>query len=536
MYSNSLTNSTLQLIARYREWYQLSTTGKRESVIHVDEIASEVTSFYEKIKGVVDWREEHLLRRRAIERTLKRKMVFIEGDNSKIAGELIRELIRGGYFPNDSVPEAKIESINRIIEKYSYILDNAKFGVGQEKIVLQNWLIKIASNELERDLVSSLREETLMKFMTNEMIKTIKLTDGGSSGVDSVEKKNILIYIAVQRALFKVDKSTISYNLIERKYPEWSKLTTPSSLLLEITGELFSIKEGIEQDLKHPLSAKFFRVCERFDTPFLILGDIVTHDLNEAERNLMDPRILEEKVNMFYDIRLLRLKGVMQRAALYSTLSIFITKVFLALLTEIPFDIWVTHQFHPYVLVANILFPPLLMFLLVTSARLPGQENVQKVIQEVKKLVYHGSEEGAHEIKIAPKKNKLVNFFVVGVYIFTYVLTFGVIIYILQLLKFSIFSVVIFIIFLSTISFLGIRIRERGRELNVEASKETLLQTIIVFFFFPIVRAGKWLTDRWAGLEITLMITILIDMPFLVFIDFLEQWRYFLRERREEIS
>jgi len=27
----------------------------------------------------------------------------------------------------------------------------------------------------------------------------------------------------------------------------------------------------------------------------------------------------------------------------------------------------------------------------------------------------------------------------------------------------------------------------------------------------------------------------LIDMPFLVFVEFIEQWRYFLKEKKEEI-
>ena len=41
--------------------------------LHVDEVASKVASFYEKVRKIVDWREEHLMRRIAIKRILKRR-------------------------------------------------------------------------------------------------------------------------------------------------------------------------------------------------------------------------------------------------------------------------------------------------------------------------------------------------------------------------------------------------------------------------------------------------------------------------------
>ena len=49
---------------------QINPTKPNIPTIHVDEVASAVAAFYEKIRGVVDWREEHLMRRAAIERML----------------------------------------------------------------------------------------------------------------------------------------------------------------------------------------------------------------------------------------------------------------------------------------------------------------------------------------------------------------------------------------------------------------------------------------------------------------------------------
>ncbi len=71
---SELSQQTQRLIQRYQSWYQSLQPKEGISAIHVDEVASKVAAFYEKIRGVVDWREEHLIRKAAIERILKRRL------------------------------------------------------------------------------------------------------------------------------------------------------------------------------------------------------------------------------------------------------------------------------------------------------------------------------------------------------------------------------------------------------------------------------------------------------------------------------
>ena len=75
------------------------------ATIHVDEVASALAGFYEKIREVVEWREEQLMRRAAIERMIKRRLL-VEKDGKEISYALVMELIRGGHFPNDKMPES----------------------------------------------------------------------------------------------------------------------------------------------------------------------------------------------------------------------------------------------------------------------------------------------------------------------------------------------------------------------------------------------------------------------------------------------
>ncbi len=83
-----------------------------EARIKVNQLASKAGTLYEKIRYLVDYKEEHTIRRSAIERIIKRK-VMIESDRN-VGLSLLEELVRGGYLPNDHVSESKATDRNRI--------------------------------------------------------------------------------------------------------------------------------------------------------------------------------------------------------------------------------------------------------------------------------------------------------------------------------------------------------------------------------------------------------------------------------------
>lgn len=533
-----LSKETENLIEEYQLWYASSQTKQDTPTISVDEVASKVAGFYEKIKGVVDWREEHLLKKRAIERILKRKMILQE-KNEKIAESLVYELIRGGHFPNNSIPETKIQDIQKILNKYFFILNNDPETIKQKnntKSKIQDWLLDIASYEIEKTLSSAEKQEALIKYMTDLMEQRIKISQGAIAFESMTEQeKNIQIYIAVQRALLKFDESTIIYYLISKLYPEWNNLSTDSPLLLEIAQKIYFIQNTITKQLKHPLSEKFFNICEQYNTSYLILDDVLTQDTIKAKENLESPEILENLIKKSYSKKLIKLKSKVKRAALYSTISIFLTKIGIALAVEVPIERYITGDFNLITLWINILLPPLLMFLLVISIKPPKKENLDSVIMEIMKIVYQKQRKDIYEIKARRKKGQILNAIIFIIYCLTFLISFGIIYKILQYLNFSIPSMVIFIFYFSIISFLGVKIREQSKELTIQKNKETIIFFILDLFTLPILRMGKWFSEKYTKLNIGLFITVLIDMPFSYFLEFLEQWRYFLKEKKQEI-
>ena len=78
--------------------------------------------YYEKIRNSVDYEEEHLLRKNAIERILRRQIiiegVIKESKSENIAKHLLAELIRAAYLPNNQIPESKIDEVSHVITKY----------------------------------------------------------------------------------------------------------------------------------------------------------------------------------------------------------------------------------------------------------------------------------------------------------------------------------------------------------------------------------------------------------------------------------
>ncbi len=534
-----ISQTTKKLIQQYQSWHQLlERKGKEDiSTIHVDEVASRVAAFYEKLREIVDWKEEHLMKRAAIERNLKRRL-FLAKEGKSVAEPLVLELIRGGHFPNDQIEETKISDTEKILDKYIYILENSNSGSSEgQKIQLYNWLLGIAACEIEEVLSPFNKERALIDYMTELITNKIKLRHRGVISIGGIteEEKNTQIYVAVQRALFKLDSPIISYHLLKKKYILWAGL--PAAQLQEIAQNIYSVWENLEKELNHSLKDKFYKICERYDTPYLLLGDILTeNNPTEIYEKISKPENLEELIRGAYNKRLSTLKKRLSRAAVYSTLSIFLVNSVSFFVLEIPLAKIITGTFTPITIAVNILGPTFLMFLLIATIKPPPKSNLEIVLLETMKIVYETEKTDIYEIKVPRKKGFFVRFFIALLYLIGALISLGAIVRIFELASFPPTSVVINIMFVSLIAFAGLAIRNRAEELTVEEKKTGLFDFVFDILFLPIVGLGRWLSNKWKRYNaIAIFFNALIDLPFQIFIEFLEQWRYFLKEKKEEI-
>ena len=528
-----LSQQTKKLIEQYQNWH--GSLKKREGsfTIHVDEVASTVAVFYEKMRGVVDWKEEHLMKRAAIERSLKRRLLMSQ-DSGAIAEPIVLELIRSGHFPNDRIEESKINDVKNALNKYIYILKQ-----NPDSPKLFKWLLDVAACEIEEILSPPSRERALIEYMTGSMKEKIRVQEGILVfGGMTEEEKNTQIYIAVQRALFKLDAPIVTYHLLQKRYPQWQNL--PDSQLEQIASNINLIWQSLEKDLEHPLSDKFYGVCERYDTPYLLLGDVLTAgNPEEFYQKFSQPEILVDFIKEAYHKRLSTLKNRMHKAAILSTASIFIANSFVFLVLEIPlanilFKVALGDMY--LAIAADILGPTFLMFLLVATIKPPSKSNLDIVIMETMKVVYEKKEMETYEIKASRKRGALTKTIIGLIYLFTALIVIIFIAWLLELAGLPPTSVVVNVLFTALIAFAGMAIRQRAEELTVEKRKVGFFEFIFDIFFLPVIGLGKWLSNKWKRYNaVATFFAALIDLPFQTFIEFLEQWRSFLKEKKEEI-
>ena len=88
----------------------------KDEVIAVSETVSAAASAYESLRNTLEYDEEHLLRRNAIRRILKRRMG--EEDAAALANDLLRELIWARYLPNNTISEKIIDKVALVFKKF----------------------------------------------------------------------------------------------------------------------------------------------------------------------------------------------------------------------------------------------------------------------------------------------------------------------------------------------------------------------------------------------------------------------------------
>ena len=536
-----------KLFKDYQNYYESLRPAGQVTYIHVDEIASRVAVFYENLLRVINWKEEQLVRRTAIERKLKRRLITeISGlsivanlKTDKISEALVLESIRGGHLFNNQIPQSKIGDVQNILEKYIFILKNISLtqnrGSSDVKFKVQfyNWLLEIAACEIEETLAPPLKENALISSMANAMEERIRIKP---EGVIPEAEKRIQIYIAVHRTLFHLDSPIISYRLLKWQHPQW--INMPTSLYPQAVQNILKIRKEIETQLNYPWSGEFFKICEKYDTLWLILGDVLGQfkkNPKEIEVKLADKEAFNQLITEVYEKRFKSLKSRLWRMGLYSSFSVMIANAFSLFIVEVPLAKLLYGRIKPWSMVADVVVPTLIMIGLVSAYRLPGKTNIDKVIEEIHKIIYRQEGEEIYEIRIKRTRKIITTIFVLFLYLLGLVISLGTIIWLLKAIRLPPTSIAINTLLVAVMIFGAMVVRQRAKELAVE-DRTTFLEFFVDFLSIPVGKIGQWLATKWKKYNIvSVFFTTLIDMPFFAFINFIENWSSFLKERKSEI-
>jgi len=500
------------------------------SKIHVDYIASKIATLYEKLRQVIDYQEEHLLRRNSIQRILKRRLL-LSSDPEEIAKPLVFELIRGGYFLNDKIPETKIKKIENVLSKYIFLMENSPAGAEKKELV--DWLKNLAATEIEEKLASPKADSALLEYMAEELFKRLVFPN---IDIDQ-DKKKELIFIACQKSLLRADQSLLNWRLLKFKLPEL--IDSPDlDLLVKFSKNLTAIKKGIEESISNPLVKRVQAIAYCFAPGFLIIRDIVSQDSKEASQVFGKPDVFEARLKFVYEKRYRAIKKKNKIWGARWVISILLSKMFLAFLIEVPYD-RLTNRFSLVSLGINLLVPPLLMFLIILSIRVPREKNKKLICEQTMSIVYPKEQLEAIAVKKPSEKKSFRNLVLKIIFWASSAIVFSGVIYLLLKINFNWVSIAIFLAFFSLIAFAGMRIEVSNKQLKAtdKDKEESILNSIADLFFLPFRNIGKWLSGQLQKYNlIILILNLCFEAPLQIFFEFVESWRNFIKAKKEDLE
>ncbi len=519
-----------KLIGVFQRTTPVTLYDPDEPKIQVNHIMSEISSFYEKVRNAIDYSEEHLIRQNAIHRILKRRLL-VSVSRKNIGKSLISELIRAKYLENNFVPESKISIIEDVIKKYILLIEiiGKKKGI-QAKLRYSDWLIGIAACEIEEKLDLITRNNAMINSLFEIMQPQVCYMSDEGTEVEC----NLQLYIALHRSLIKSDHSIIAYHLLNLSYNQFR--SADATLIEEIAENIDSLARKIKHDLENPLSFKLSKMLHHSTICFTFLRDVIEQDEHTALERLVSPGILDVNLRKSAAKRYQSTSEKLNRSIVNSVIYIFVTKIILAFILELPYDFFILKEFHPLPLTINVLFPPVLMFLIARSARVPSAKNTLAIMEGIKKIVSGSDDLPEYLLKGASHRSLVKQVFFSITYIVLYLITFGAIISALKGLDFNIVSIFLFILFLCVVSFLGIKIRRSVKELNVLHTKDGIITSLFEFFFLPVLEIGRWVSVKFSKINVfAFALDYILEAPLKSVIEIVEEWFSFMKEKKEDI-
>ncbi len=488
---------------------------------------------YEKVRNTIEFREEHLMRRAAIERIAKRRLSM----NPTGAGEgsnVVRELLWARYFPPDSLSEIDSVDVQAIIDIYINLRAALITGRPRDAIhYLDEFLYDLLTCEIEEALTPdvSQRENIFTYFIFQLLKDKIKIPN------IEPDVQNAFLLTTIEKTYRKSDIAYQRYHLFNVFYQPIAKYSIED--LKSLAPKLPKIFEKIDDTLRNPMIDKIGKFVKKQLPPFLILFDLIK-TYSQADLKTL----LSDKVKLWTEVELLcrqKYAGVQKRLralAIRSLIYVFITKMLLAIVLEGPLSQYFFGEVEWISIAINSLFPPFFMLVIILFNKVPDEENTRRIFQRIVDILDADESFEKKVVLIAQKVQSRRPSLQVGFsifYIATFVVTFYLIWLLLTTLSFNIISQLIFLFFVSTIAFFAHRIKNVTNEYKL-IEKDSFFTPFLDFFFMPMLAMGKFFSSELAKLNFfTFIFDILIEAPYKLIIEVVEEWISFTRTKKEEI-
>jgi hypothetical protein len=515
--------SNLLITAFERE----ETRNQTKTGINVNRFVSELATWYEKFRNAMDYRDEEVVRRAAIERILKRRLLF-GGTGAKIASPLMRELLWARYFPDASISDEEIKKVGDVIDLY---LEFRKLLLAHQQdigVSIDTLTYQLLSSHLEVMLNKSKDVELISNFIFHLLKDRITIKD------DSQETRDIQVFIAVRRAFAKDDVSFLKFHLFEQYF---GKITREN--VHAVAASFVKDHKTFEKQIKYPLKDRISSYIKKQLPPFLIFAEVLRKERGGIRALINNAAEFQRAVFETAQARYKTISSKVRTAIVRSVIFILLSKFVFAFSVEATYDNIVLGHIEWKSLVINIIAPPLLMIIASLFIRTPDVKNTKRIYDRIMSILFADKPELDRQLVLGlkpEKKHPVLEAIFTLLWWGSFVLIFYYMSRTLTDLRFSPASQGVFIFFIAIISFLTYRINQTAYSYTVTV-RQNFLSPVWDFFFMPIIRVGRRFTEGLSHINIFIYIfDYLIETPFKEIFGFLEKWFYFLQTKREEMG
>lgn len=494
-----------------------------EPTISVHRITNKAAVLYEKLRYLVDYKDENTIRRSAIERILRRAIVIENRDD--VGTLLLRELVSAGYLPNETVPEREAGILSVFVDAY-----RAAFPKLSQKITLsetEKVLLSLMASEIEAYLFPSLINDAVAEtfFQTaKERVRCI--------GTISAEDFDMQLYVAARRALLREDDESVAYAL-------WCKTigavpgTLDAARAVAVQAEAPAIIARVRSSLRHRIGPLLLSKIKNDAICYTVILELMKLSPADPKAFFQDPKVLKDQAEAFLTAKYKVENGRVMQSSLRAVAYIFCTKILIALALEVPYDLFIAKAFDYAPLAINVVFHPFLLFLITRNIRLLGEDNTKLVTSRIGAIVY-GGEAKSIPVKYKDSMGGLDLFFGL-LYGIMFLASFGLIVYALTLLHFNPVGILLFLLFLALVSYFGLRIRYNAQRWRFNVAEDRILLLIWSFLTLPVIRAGRWLTEKFSTVNIfVFVLDVIIEAPFKLVLKLADLFILFLKDKKEE--
>mgnify|MGYP001563518533 CR=1 FL=1 len=463
---------------------------------------------YERARNALEYRADHLVRRAAIERILKRYLVF-ERDGKLLCRHLMTELSWAKYVSATELSRVDTAEVARILTKYVNVIDERK--------VPMEWAMGVASAEVEELLNIDVDYWQFTNFTFQVIKQKVKI---------EADNLDLLIFAAVERIYAQSDDQRASYHILRLLNKDWS------SADLHTAYELWS---EIRKHKRLPMISTYVR---RQMAPLLLLRDMYFANPTGFKSLFLDRDSFEDEAKRVLNIQMGLMSKRVSTAATRSIVYVFLTKMLFGMGVEVPADIWLYGRVAKVPLIINLLAPASLMWISTWRIKLPGFAQRKKLTERTWKIVSEFENLAKEEdyLRDLPGRRTSVWYGLFsGIYFLCFVAVFWLIFFGLGKIGFSLASRGVFVFFVCIVAFFAHRIGQTAKIYSWDEGRHRSSLWDVVWL--PILTAGSKFSQGLGKLNfLDFAFDFILEAPFKLILRFLDNWVQFLGSKKEEVA